>query len=104
MDAVVRTLDLLRRLGGAPARLLSEPLIRRMPMTTRQLNRACQPRPDCGTSTSRVSRHPCGTALPPHLPDPNIDVRVIHVLRGPAKARPTSLYTRRCHKTISEVP
>jgi integrase/recombinase XerD len=74
-----------------------------LPMTTRQLNRACHAAADMAGINKRVSLHTLRHSFATHLLEQNIDVRVIQVLLGHAKLDTTALYTRVATKTISEV-
>src|SRR5499425_24893 len=55
------------------------------PMTTRQLNRACQAAAQMAEINKRVSLHTLRHSFATHLLEQNVDVRVIQVLLGHAK-------------------
>jgi len=73
------------------------------PMTTRQLNRACQAAAQMAEIDKRVSLHTLRHSFATHLLEQNTDVRVIQVLLGHSKLDTTALYTRVATKTISKV-
>ena len=78
-------------------------MIRLLPMTTRQLNRACHAAAQMAEINKRVSLHTLRHSFATHLLEQNTDVRVIQVLLGHSKLDTTALYTRVATKMISEV-
>ena len=73
------------------------------PMTTRQLNRACDAAAQMAEIDKRVSLHTLRHSFATHLLEQNTDIRVIQVLLGHAKLDTTALYTRVATKTIQQV-
>jgi len=74
-----------------------------LPLTTRQLNRACHLAADTAGLGTRVAPHTLRHSFATHLLEQNIDVRVIQVLLGHAKLDTTAIYTRVATKTIRDV-
>ena len=74
-----------------------------LPLTTRQLNRACHMAAEMAGLPKWVAPHTLRHSFATHLLEQNIDVRVIQVLLGHAKLDTTALYTRVATKTIREV-
>jgi site-specific recombinase XerD len=74
-----------------------------LPMTTRQLHRACHDAAEAAGIEKNVSPHTLRHSFATHLLEQNIDVRVIQVLLGHAKLDSTALYTRVATKTIQQV-
>ena len=73
------------------------------PMTTRQLNRACNAAAQMAEIDKRVSMHTLRHSFVTHLLEQNVDVRVIQILLGHAKLDSTALYARVATKTIQQV-
>jgi len=65
-----------------------------LPLTTRQLNRACHLAAEAAGLGSWVSPHTLRHSFATHLLEMNTDVRVIQVLLGHAKLETTARYTQ----------
>jgi integrase/recombinase XerD len=65
-----------------------------LPITVRQLNRACHMAADAAGLGSWVSPHTLRHSFATHLLGSSIDVRVIQVLLGHAKLDTTARYTQ----------
>jgi integrase/recombinase XerD len=74
-----------------------------LPMTTRQLTRACHIAAQAAEIKKRVTPHPLRHSFATHLLEQGVDIRVIQVLLGHAKLDTTALYTCVATKTIREV-
>jgi len=71
-----------------------------LPITVRQLNRACHMAADAAGLGSWVSPHTLRHSFATHLLESSIDVRVIQVLLGHAKLDTTARYTQVATHTI----
>jgi integrase/recombinase XerD len=74
-----------------------------LPLTTRQLNRACHAAAHMAELNKRVTPHTLRHSFATHLLEQDIDIRVIQVLLGPAKLDTTALYARVATTTIRAV-
>jgi integrase/recombinase XerD len=74
-----------------------------LPMTTRQLTRACHIAAQAAEIKKRVTPHTLRHSFATHLLEQGVDIRVIQVLLGHAKLDTTALYTCVANKTIREV-
>jgi integrase/recombinase XerD len=98
-------LDLLRdwwRIARPPGWLFPgrDPLL---PLTTRQLNRACHAAAHMAGINKRVTPHTLRHSFATHLLEQDGDIRVIQVLLGHAKLDTTALYARVATTTIRAV-
>ena len=74
-----------------------------LPLSTRQLNRACHMAAEVAGLETWVSPHTLRHSFATHLLESNIDVRVIQVLLGHAKLDTTARYTQVATNIIREV-
>jgi site-specific recombinase XerD len=74
-----------------------------LPLTTRQLNRACHLAAEAAGLGSWVSPHTLRHSFATHLLEMHTDVRVIQVLLGHAKLETTARYTQVAANLIREV-
>jgi site-specific recombinase XerD len=74
-----------------------------LPLTTRQLNRACHLAAEAARLGSWVSPHTLRHSFATHLLESHTDVRVIQVLLGHAKLETTARYTQVAANLIREV-
>lgn len=74
-----------------------------LPLTTRQLNRACHMAAEVAGLGSWVSPHTLRHSFARHLLESHIDVRVIQVLLGHARLETTARYTQVATNIIREV-
>jgi integrase/recombinase XerD len=74
-----------------------------VPMTTRQLTRACHMAAQAAEINKPVTPHTLRHSFATHLLEHGVDIRVIQVLLGHAKLDTTALYTRVATNTIREV-
>ncbi len=74
-----------------------------MPITTRQLNRACHAAAEDAGLGRWVSPHTLRHSFATHLLEQHTDVRVIQVLLGPAKLDSTARYTQVATKLLRTV-
>jgi site-specific recombinase XerD len=73
-----------------------------LPLTTRQLNRACHLAAEAAGLGSWVSPHTLRHSFATHLLEMHTDVRVIQVLLGHAKLETTARYTQVAANLIRE--
>ncbi len=73
------------------------------PLTTRQLNRACNAAAEAAGIDKRVSLHTLRHSFATHLLEQKVDVRVIPVLLGHKKLETTALYAQVATRTLREV-
>ena len=74
-----------------------------LPISTRQLNRACHTAADEAGIAKRVSLHTLRHSFATHLLEQKVDIRVIQVLLGHQKLENTALYTQVATRTLREV-
>ena len=74
-----------------------------LPLTPRQLNRACKTAAEAAGLGNWVSPHTLRHSFATHLLESHIDVRVIQVLLGHAKLDTTARYTQVATNVIREV-
>jgi len=73
------------------------------PLSTRQLNRAVHEAAEAAGIKKRVSPHTLRHSFATHLPEQDVDIRVIQVLLGHSKLDTTALDARVATKTIRSV-
>jgi integrase/recombinase XerD len=74
-----------------------------IPLSTRQLNRACHFAAQAAGIDKRVSLHTLRHSFATHLLEQKVDIRVIQVLLGHKKLDTTALYSQVATRTIREV-
>jgi site-specific recombinase XerD len=73
------------------------------PISTRQLNRAVHEAAEAAGIRKRITPHTLRHSFATHLPEQDVDIRVIQVLLGQAKLDTTAFYGRVATKTIRSV-